>query len=189
MDLLVALQAAHAFVRGRVAEIKPEDWKLPTPCTEWDVGRIQLHLVLTMEGYDAILTGGFPPELQARIGAIALTPDSAAPTLDEVSERLCMRFAGPGVLSKPVTHPIGPMAGSDLACLSICECCVHSWDLAQAMGIDSAFSEELAQIGYDGALPFIDRVREVGFTKPPETDHPATDSAQARLLHLYGRVP
>jgi uncharacterized protein (TIGR03086 family) len=186
----MALDGAHALARDRVAQIKPREWELPTPCEEWDVGRVACHLVQVMEAYDALLTDTYTSETQARIAAIEMTPDTAVPMLDEVSRRLRMSFGGEGVLTKAIPYPgLDPFYGSDLASFSVFEGCVHSWDLAKALGVDGTFSEELAQIGYDGVLPFMERVRAVGFTKPPTTDKPAAACAQARLLHLFGRVP
>jgi uncharacterized protein (TIGR03086 family) len=189
MDLLEALRAAHTLARGRVAEIKPEDWQLPTPCEEWNVAGLSLHIFRTMCGYDALLTDSFTPETHARIYEIELTRDTVVPMVDEASERLCTRFGGRDILTKSVAYPGLDIKASDLARFSIFECCFHSWDLAHAIGVDGAFSAELAQIGYDGVVPFMDTFRERGVFKPRVTEKSPADSAQARLLHLVGRVP
>jgi hypothetical protein len=109
--------------------------------------------------------------------------------LDEVSQRLCTRFTKPGTLDRQVPYPLDltPFDGSNLARFSIFGCCVHSWDIAQGLGVDGAFGEDLAQIGYDGFLPYVETVRQMGYTKPPATDEPTGTTAQARLLHLFGR--
>jgi hypothetical protein len=109
--------------------------------------------------------------------------------LDDASDRLLALF-DVDTLAGPIPYPgLQPFDGSDLARFSVFECCVHSWDLAHALGVDGAFGEELARIGYHGAAPFIDRIRESGLTKAPTTDRTAGSSAQAGLLHLFGRTP
>jgi hypothetical protein len=67
MDLLVALDNAHALTRRRVAQIKPEAWGLSTPCGEWDVGQVALHFVPVMETYDALSNDTFTPETWAHV--------------------------------------------------------------------------------------------------------------------------
>jgi hypothetical protein len=108
--------------------------------------------------------------------------------LEDASRRLRDRLAEPGMLAKSIPYPwIEGFDGSKIACFSIIDACVHLWDIAQALGVDGTFSEDLAQIVYDGAPPYNDIFQEVGFTKPPTTDEPKDGSAQARLLHLFGR--
>jgi uncharacterized protein (TIGR03086 family) len=186
MELLVALDDAHGLARRRVAGIKPEDWDLSTPCDDWDVGGVANHLITVMVIYDALLTDTCSPELLESLVAIQRTPDTVGAVLEDASRRLRDRFAAPGMLTRRVAHPVAP-DGSTLARISVCECCIHSWDIAQAVGVDGTFSEDLAQIGYDGAAPSIDRIREIGFTKTSTTDEPTDDSVQVRLLHLFGR--
>jgi uncharacterized protein (TIGR03086 family) len=187
MDLLMALDDAHALFRRRVAEVTPEDWNLSTPCGEWDVGGVAIHMTNGMVIYDALLAETFSPEFFESVMAIERTPDTVGPTIEDASRRLRDRFGAPGILTKRVAYPWGELDGSTLARFSVCECCVHSWDIAQALRVDGTFSEDLARIAYDGAAPYTDMFHEVGFTKPPTADEPTDDSAQARLLHLFGR--
>jgi uncharacterized protein (TIGR03086 family) len=188
MDLLMAVDDAHALARRRVGEITPENWNLSTPCDEWDVGRVAIHMINVMVLYDALLTDRYSPELLESVLAIERTPDTIGPMLEDASRQLRARLTEPGMLTKAIPYPwIEGFDGSKIACFSIIDTCVHSWDIAQALGVDGTFSEDLAQIGYDGAAPYNDIFQEVGFTKPPTAAQPADNSAQARLLHLFGR--
>jgi Mycothiol maleylpyruvate isomerase N-terminal domain len=80
IDLLVALDRAHALARSRVAQITPDDWELPTPCEDWNVGAVALHLAVIMEAYDAVLSDTWKiADVQERIFAITNTPETAGP--------------------------------------------------------------------------------------------------------------
>jgi uncharacterized protein (TIGR03086 family) len=188
VDLLVALDDAHAHFLRRLGEVTTDDWSLATPCGEWDVLGVATHLINEMVVYDALLTDTFSPELMESVMAIVRAPDTVGPVLDDASRRLRERFAEPGMFTKPIAYPvIEGFTGGLLACFSVTDCCVHAWDIAQALGVDGSFDEDLAKLGYDGCAPYNDLFLEVGFTKPPTTDRPTDDSAQARLLHLFGR--
>jgi hypothetical protein len=78
--------------------------------------------------------------------------------------------------------------GTKLAQFSIFECCVHSWDIAQALGVDGSFSDELAQFGYDAVAPHVDYFREIDLLAPTTIDATSADSVQTRVLRLAGRV-
>jgi uncharacterized protein (TIGR03086 family) len=191
MDLLDALDNAHRLACDRVAEIEPEQWDLPTPCGDWNVGGVALHLAIGMNLYDGLLTterSAVPDMIRRTLGSTT-TPLTVVPMVNDASRRLRARFREPGMLTKPVYYlpELDPFDGSKLAQFSVFECCIHSWDLAQALGVDGTFSEGLAQIGYDGALPYGDTIYEIGAAKRPSSDELSGDSAQARLLHLFGR--
>jgi hypothetical protein len=146
---------------------------------------------MVMDIYIALMTDTWKvPEVQERILALTSSAKSATSVIEDASQRVRAKFGEPGMLARSIPYPgMAHFDGSNLARFSVLECCIHSWDIAQALGVDGTFSEDLAQIGYDGVLPYIDTVRAAAFTKPPTGDEPSGESAQARLLHLMGRRP
>jgi uncharacterized protein (TIGR03086 family) len=189
LDLLDYLQDAHWLARDRVASVEPDQWSRPTNCTDRDVGHVVLHLLQGFEFYDALLTDSWTAEgTQARVYAMTTTPQTAVSMFDEVSQRLLARFASTDLV-RPVEYPGLAFDAATLVRFSILECCVHSWDLAQALGVDGTFNEELAQLGYDGLAPCIDQLRSRSLFKLLRTDESSVLNGQTRPLLLCGRAP
>ena len=45
MDLLTAYRRSLFGFTQRVAQVRPHQWSVPTPCVEWDVRALVNHLV------------------------------------------------------------------------------------------------------------------------------------------------
>lgn len=45
MDALALLDRSAAHFESRLTAVRPEQWTLPTPCTEWDVQALANHVV------------------------------------------------------------------------------------------------------------------------------------------------
>ncbi|WP_227998469.1 maleylpyruvate isomerase family mycothiol-dependent enzyme [Nocardia australiensis] len=56
------LARANTAVGELIAEIRSEQWKAPTPCTEWDVRDVVNHLVVMNLVFVALLGGTPAPE-------------------------------------------------------------------------------------------------------------------------------
>lgn len=90
--------------------------------------------------------------------------------------------------SEPVPGPFGDMPAEDFLKLNIADRALHGWDLANAIGADTALDEDAVQVAYDFLLPQVDDLREKGVFGP-EVVVPETASLQDRLLGLTGREP
>ncbi|MFF1738918.1 maleylpyruvate isomerase family mycothiol-dependent enzyme [Streptomyces mirabilis] len=102
------LALASATVGDLIAEVRPEQWKAPTACTEWNVREVVRHLVGMDLVFTAMLEGGPMPERGAEplgddpVGAYRAS--SAAPQA---------AFARPEVLERSCRGPLGSATGAE----------------------------------------------------------------------------
>ncbi|MER5536684.1 maleylpyruvate isomerase N-terminal domain-containing protein [Streptomyces mirabilis] len=102
------LACASETVGDLIAEARPEQGKAPTPCTEWNVREVVLHLVCMDLVFTAMLEGGPMPEREADplgddpVGAYRAS--SAAPRA---------AFARPEVLERSCRGPLGSATGAE----------------------------------------------------------------------------
>ncbi|WP_329248395.1 maleylpyruvate isomerase N-terminal domain-containing protein [Actinoallomurus sp. NBC_01490] len=52
------LNQAHSALRTAVAEVADADWKLPTPCEQWNVAQVLRHACGDQLAYAAAITPG-----------------------------------------------------------------------------------------------------------------------------------
>jgi uncharacterized protein (TIGR03086 family) len=190
VDVVEALRLATSEFGRRLAEVAPDGWDAPSPCTEWTVKDLCDHLVggnrfavLVVSGVDwreALTTvqgGDFSGEPQV--------------SFDSTGAGQIAVFEADGALARTVSHPNGPMSGQDLARHRVLDLVVHGWDVARASSGDERIDPELAEIALQvlsatGPAPS----RDAGFfgVGPSGAVGPETP-IQLRLLDLSGRRP
>jgi uncharacterized protein (TIGR03086 family) len=149
------------------------------------------HHMRERVGYKLVLEGSSFAEAAVRASALSLTPDTAVSTTRDTSQRLCAAFAEPGALDRSVDYPTTEWHGLELLQASLFETCVHTWDLAKALGLDERLNDELMALAYDAAVPIVAHFRTTTYTffgPAPTAALPPDASAQTRLLHLTGRA-
>ena len=167
-------QLADALERtGRlIAGIRPDQWNLPTPCTEWDVRALVDHLVNGNTVYARALGAEIAPTSE-------YDPSAAA---------VLHAFRQPDAMSRVVQVPFGRVPGAVALHLRLTELLVHGWDVARATGQQTDFPEALAEQELEfsrGALGSIPPDRS-----PFAPSRPAADTAPAldRLVACLGRA-
>ncbi len=190
-DPAAQLEEALELAGRLVAGVKPDQWELPTPCTEWNVRQLVDHLVSGHQLVARVLRG--EPFEQAV--AAARSPDDdrlgddPAAAYDASARDVLAAFTAPGVLERPVRVPFGTVPGAVARHLRIIECLVHGWDLATALGVP-----------FDPPAPLVEQ--EIAFSGPmvgqvPPERHvfapsrPVAEEAPPieRLAALLGRKP
>lgn len=141
-DPVDQLATALACTGTVIDAIGADQWRSPTPCTDWNVTQLVEHLATGNAGFEAVLrhqdptpsaTGG-----RAENGPAVAYRQSIAGLVDA--------FRSPGVMDRLVTVPFGTVPGAVAANLRLTEVLVHGWDLAQATGHPiSVFPEHLAE--------------------------------------------
>ena len=184
-DLAAVLRIAGELV----GDLRHDQWNAPTPCPEWDVRALVGHMVLGHRLFAGILRG------EATVTAGALDPGPAdalgedpAGAYRDAAGSLLAAFGQPGVLGRTFEVPVGPVPGIVAVHLRIVEELVHGWDLAQAIGGQPRFPDDVVE-------------RAVEFTRvkladvPPERSpfappRPVSDLAPPidRLAALLGRT-
>jgi uncharacterized protein (TIGR03086 family) len=175
------LARACEAVGDLIAEIRPEQWKAPTPCTEWNVRDVVNHLVGMDRVFAALIEGGPMPERGAdRLGDDPVGAGRAS------SASLQAAFSRPGVLEQSYPGPLGSATGAERLQIRLYDLLAHGWDLAQATGIPARLPEDLAE----QALAFVQvqlsrqsRTGRFAEPQPVEETAPAID----RLAAFLGR--
>ncbi|WP_434618778.1 TIGR03086 family metal-binding protein [Arthrobacter sp. A5] len=186
-DTLMLLERAVLQTGRIVSGVESGQTSLPTPCGNWDVGRLLQHVV----GQDLH---------NFTVAARGETPDWAEPPqalgnawsvdYQERAQRLLSTWreadrdaevAGPGGRLAPLI---------DRADQQITELSVHAWDLARATGQGSHLDPEVAAY----ALAWGQRMLQPAFRGAdkafgPEVSVPDGAPVQDRLAGWFGRDP
>ncbi|MFD9605299.1 TIGR03086 family metal-binding protein [Streptomyces sp. NBC_01224] len=175
------LARACEAVGDLIAEIRPEQWKAPTPCTGWNVRDVVNHLVGMDLVFAALIEGGPMPERGAdRLG------DDPVGACRASGASLQAAFSRPGVLERSYRGPLGSATGAERLQIRLYDLLAHGWDLAQATGIPARLPEDLTE----QALAFVQvqlapqsRTGRFAEPQPVEETAPAID----RLAAFLGR--
>jgi uncharacterized protein (TIGR03086 family) len=180
-------QAGDGFAH-RLERVRPHQWTLPTPCTEWDIRALVNHVVGANRRYTMLLHGAPADEVDATRHLDHLGGDAVASFVATARE-LNSAFREPGALARTATHPAGARTGAQLLGMRVLDVAVHTWDLARAIGADESLDPDVVAFSLTMQNVF-DSGRQRGvFAQPPGNGTRASDTAQARLLHLSGRRP
>jgi uncharacterized protein (TIGR03086 family) len=180
MDPVEALEATYAAARPVVAAVKPDDMDRPTPCEEWDVRAVLSHLVTVIDTFPVMLADGEPDWSRDALGdrePLVAFDDAVAANL--------AAWHQPGAADKDTTM----MPGMKVIDINLIDAVVHTWDLAQGIGVDVDLPETAIEIALDrwggGAA---DNARQYNVFGPQVAVGDAS-SARDRLLAMTGRTP
>jgi uncharacterized protein (TIGR03086 family) len=184
------LERAMGYALGSLQLVTPESLDNLTPCSEWDLRALLLHMNESLQAlHQAIAVGHL--ELDPSLDLTDVYADYGDPTRDPVAalrNRAChmvgawMAPGAPHVVSiadRCVTADVVAAAGA-------IEVTVHGWDVAAACGTDRPIPEPLAQHLLDLCEVFVDdtdRPHRFGSEQVAPSDASAAD----RLLALLGR--
>ncbi|WP_028801208.1 TIGR03086 family metal-binding protein [Streptomyces sp. 142MFCol3.1] len=175
------LARACTSVGDLLAEVRPEQWKEPTPCTEWTMREVVAHLVGMDLVFAAMIEGGPMPERGVdRLG------DDPVGAHRSSSASLLAAFSTPGVLARSYSGPLGSATGAERLQIRLYDLLAHGWDLAQALQIPARLPEDLAEQALAFAqaqLSTQSRTGRFAEPRPVEETAPAID----RLAAFLGR--
>ncbi|MDJ0341882.1 TIGR03086 family metal-binding protein [Streptomyces sp. H10-C2] len=176
------LARACEAVGDLIAEIRPEQWKERTPCTEWDVREVVTHLVGMDLVFAAMIEGGPMPERGVdRLG------DDPVGAYRSSSAALQAAFSGPGVLERSFHGPLGSATGAERLQIRLYDLLAHGWDLAQATGIPVRLPAEVGEQSLAFARVQLATQNRTGrFAEPQPVDE--TAPAIDRLVAFLGRT-
>lgn len=177
-----ALQQASSCIR----HIRPEQYKNPTPCREWDLHALLNHMVYELLWMPEIIRGKTVAEVGSRFdGDVLRTDPHAAWQHAADSALVAVNHADPESVAhlsygdKPVMDYIVEVGGDIF---------IHTWDVGQAMQCTVLLDEAIIQTVYDAMLPHKDDLVKSGAYAPAlevSDDAPLQD----KLLALTGRSP
>jgi uncharacterized protein (TIGR03086 family) len=193
MESFVALDRARAEVERRLDAVGPDQWSLPTPCTDWTVRDVARHLVVGNKMAALLVTGAGRDETLAQLRAWhaadgALEPAALVEAFRTTADAQAEALRRPGVLELTVHHPVGDIPGAQLLRFRVGDMTLHSWDMARAIGADEQLDPELADHVYTSMAPMASFIGTTGmFGSGPSGEVDEGAPVQLRLLDLSGR--
>lgn len=179
MNYTKALYGFDAIIQ----RVSPDQWDAQSPCEGWCARDVVAHAAGVM---DAVAQ-------MARTGTVAMpqTPDPGDDpvglwntALDGELEAL----DGPGALDQVGEFWFGESSIDDILAFTTWDPLGHSWDLAQAVGVEAHASADVAEASYAVITSNADALRGMQLMGDP-VDVPADASAMNRFLGLTGRNP
>jgi uncharacterized protein (TIGR03086 family) len=184
-DTIEAYRRAIAEFGDRVRAVGSDQWKLPTPCTDWDVRDLVGHLVNEERWAPPLLAGSTIEEVGDRFEGDLLGDDPRAAWEDAAAEAAQAAQQG-DVLGRIVHVSFGDITGEEYLCQLTTDHVIHAWDLARATEGDERLDPELVDFVFRYLEPKADEWRRMGaFGPAPEVS--ADADQQTRLLAMSGR--
>jgi uncharacterized protein (TIGR03086 family) len=183
-ELLVV--ANDEFAR-RLRLVGADDWRRPTPCSEWDVHALVNHVVGANVRYQLLLHGAPSEQVEATRNVNQLGDDALA-SFVATADGVVGCFGEDGALERLVHHATGDRTGRELLSMRILDAAIHAWDLARAIGADETLDDDVVAflLAYTADL---DAGAHGGAFAEAHGDVPRTASSQEQLLHRLGRHP
>jgi uncharacterized protein (TIGR03086 family) len=178
-------RAAHRFAE-HVMGVELDQWRLPTPCTDWDVRALVDHVVRWNTFVPEFLGGRRVDEIPEAFTRDVLGSDPAR-AADRSASGAIETFNEPGALERLVHHPYGELPGSQVLYLRLFDNVIHGWDLLRALGKDEPLDPDAVAILWAGSLAQRELIRASGHFGPAEVAVPEDADLQTRLLGLLGR--
>jgi uncharacterized protein (TIGR03086 family) len=178
-------QHAHALAEfdRRVADIGPDQWSAPTPCTDWDVRTLVGHVTDEQRWVPYLLDGGTVADAGDRFSG---GDDDPAAAWRRAAEAARAAFEADGALDRNVSLSSGVVSARDYLWQLTVDLAVHAWDLARGIGGDERLDPELVR-RIHAELDKDDRdYAASGLYDPPVRVSGSAD-LQARMLALLGR--
>lgn len=175
------LSDAFVAVQSLLDELAPEQFLLPTPCTDWDVRDLVAHLAGMNLVFAALLNGQTPPSRDAEV--LGHDPSLAFHTS---ADALLKSFGRSGVLEQNLHTPMGSATGQERLEIRMYDLLAHAWDLSQATGVKLANLDNLAERSLDFARSQLSRQSRTGRFAQPQ---PFSKQSRAldRLAAFLGR--
>jgi uncharacterized protein (TIGR03086 family) len=178
--------ANDEFAR-RLRLVEPDDWRRPTPCSEWDARALVNHVVGGNVRYQLLLHGA-PTEQVEATRAVDHLGDDALVSFVATAEGVVACFHEDGALERIAHHATGDRTGRELLSMRILDAAIHGWDLARAIGADETLDDDVVAflLAYTADLDLGPQQRAFAL---PDVDVPRQASPQDQLLHRLGRRP
>lgn len=191
MDAIAALRQSITEFETRLRQVGPDQWDLPTPCVEWNVGELVNHMLLGTRMSVQLLAGASQQEAIAALGEdmIAASQDPVA-DFEALARQMLAGFAAADGLEGTVDHPMGQIPRTMFIGFRIMDNGTHAWDLARAIGADESLDADLVQRMWDDIQPMAAGLGDLGMFGTGASGDVGDDAPlQTRFLDLVGRRP
>ncbi|NUW31963.1 TIGR03086 family protein [Nonomuraea sp. SMC257] len=187
---LRALHRSALDLAGRaIAQVTSADLDGPTPCAEWTLGELLLHMVSENRGFAA--AAAHPPA-QPPVWDDGDLGDDPFGAYHDSAAAVAKAFAAPDIYERQVeVREFGVFSGRTAIGMHMIDCLVHGWDVAASIGASYRPDPELVAAGLAVAARIPDTPKSRGPGAAFDTRVPVPDDAPdfQRVLALLGRSP
>jgi uncharacterized protein (TIGR03086 family) len=169
-----------------LSRVPAEAWDAPSPCAEWSARDVAGHVIGGQHMIRALATGAQPPAVNTDPGRFAGTDPMVG---WRAAHKDCTAALKPAALRRPIPFGrLGDVPLRDFLGGYILELVIHTWDLAQATGLQARPDPDLVHHAFATARVIAPSLRVEGLLGPA---HPAPQRADelTRLLAYLGRRP
>ena len=185
MDVIALfMRASESFDRA-ISAVGPEQWTLPTPCSEWDVRALVNHVVGEDLWVAPMLGGKTIDEVGHTLDG-DLLDDHPLRAWHRAIDLARATISAPGALSATVHASFGDISGETYITQLFQDHLIHAWDLTRATGGDERMNPELAEIAL-GQMQAIETMLRGSGVFGDHVTTAADADTQTRLLALVGR--
>lgn len=166
-----------------VARIPADRWNSPSPCEGWTCLHVLGHVIDGQGQIASLLSGQGPREpMPDPAGAVTGEPSAAWAAVSTGMQEL-LSSTEPS-LRVPSHH--GEVTAEWVLATAVIEPLVHTWDLAQAAGVEASLDAEAVGACLTAIAPMADRFAATGMYAPALAAS-ADATPEQRLLALLGR--
>ena len=186
-DPIELLVVANGEFARRLRLVGPDDWRRPTPCSEWDVRELVNHVVGANVRYQLLLRGA-PTEQVEAMRTVDHLGDDALASFVATAEGVVACFHEDGALQRIAHHATGDRTGRELLSMRILDAAIHGWDLARAIRTDETLDDDVVAflLTYTADLDLGPQQRAFALA---DANTPHNASPRDQLLHRLGRHP
>ncbi len=167
-----------------VVQRVPEDrWDADSPCDGWSARDVVIHACGVMQAVEAMARTGenvSPTTPEPVDGVVELWNTSRDGLLEALDH--------PDVLKRVGNYWFGEGTIDDILAFAVWDQLGHSWDVAQAVGLEAHTSDDVAAASFAVISTNADMVRQMGLMGDP-VEVPNDASVVDRFLGLIGRNP
>lgn len=180
---LELLERSVAYARSSLQLVRPHHTYAATPCWEWDLGALLIHLADSLRALqDAGDTG--------RVGMVSEAPQDADDLVSTLKSRACALLGAWTARGGAdlVTVAGCPLTARLLVGTGALEIAVHGWDVARSCGSEQPVPASLAEALLP-LVPIVVSESDRGHRFDPVVPVPPWASPGDRLVAALGRQP
>lgn len=171
-----------------IANAKPDQAALPTPCASFDLRALINHILYDLRMFtDTTQDLPRPPAGEDLIG------DDWSGAFDAAAAGLMEVWRRPGMLERTFTSPLGELTATWRIGQQIADFAVHGWDVAKATGQPSELDPDVGQFaldwGRENLKPEFRGEEGSGKSFGLEVEVPEEALLYDRLAGFFGRDP
>jgi uncharacterized protein (TIGR03086 family) len=188
MDLVDSYRRSLEVFTDRVRQVRSDQWRGPTTCTDWDVRALVNHIVYEDRWTVPLFGGATIADVGDRFEGDLLGDDPIGSAHD-AAKQADAAVAEPGAIDRTVHLSFGDTPAEEYVRQLLADHLIHAWDLAAAIGADRTLPDDLVR---ECAAWFADReplYRGSGAIAARVDVADDDASEQDRLIAAFGRDP